>query len=154
MVEKSHTAGLWPSVYEPLRNMGQRVAEWLAPAADASSDEEAYKISIELPGVEEENIDLSVHDGVVTVTGEKSDTREETGDTWFFSERQYGAFSRSFRLPGDADADKIEADLRDGVLSIRVPKRGPRQRHGQESPDQQGLTHRGPRGKPRPWRPG
>jgi HSP20 family protein len=125
MVEKSHTAGLWPSIYEPFRNMGQRVAEWLAPASDASSDDRAYTITVELPGVAEKDIELSVHDGVVTVKGEKSDTREEKGDTWYFSERQYGAFSRSFRLPGDADPDNIEASLKDGVLSIKVPKRGP-----------------------------
>ncbi len=125
MVEKSHTAGLWPSVYEPLRNFGAKVADWLAPASDASASESAYCITMELPGVEEKNIDISVNSGVVSVKGEKSATREEEGDTWFFSERQYGAFSRSFRLPEDADGDKIEANLKDGVLSISVPKKSP-----------------------------
>ena len=95
MVEKSHVAGFWPQLYEPLRNFGSRVADWLAPASDASSDEDAYRITMELPGVEEKDIELSVHEGVVTVTGEKSATREEKGETWFFSERQYGQFSRS-----------------------------------------------------------
>lgn len=125
MVEKSHTAGLWPAFYEPFRNMGSRMSEWLAPASDASSDENAYRISVELPGVEEKDIDVSVHDGVVSVKGEKSSQREEKGDTWFFSERQYGSFSRSFRLPADADGDKIEARLKDGVLDISVPKNAP-----------------------------
>ncbi|RBI70533.1 Hsp20/alpha crystallin family protein [Roseovarius sp. TE539] len=125
MVEKSHTAGLWPSIYEPFRSMGHRMAEWLAPASDASSNDDNYRISMELPGVSEKDIDLSVHDGVVTVKGEKSDTREEKGDTWYFTERQYGAFSRSFRLPVDADGDNVQAELRDGVLEISVPKRGP-----------------------------
>lgn len=125
MVEKSHTAGLWPSFYEPLRSFGTRVADWLAPASDASSDEAAYRITMELPGVEEKDIDVSVHDGVVTVKGEKSDSREEKGETWFFSERQFGAFSRSFRLPQDAEGGKIEAHLQDGVLAISVPKRAP-----------------------------
>ncbi|HKL05164.1 MAG TPA: Hsp20/alpha crystallin family protein [Roseovarius sp.] len=122
MVEKSQS-GFWPSVSEPMRNFGQRVAEWVAPASDASSSDDAYNISIELPGVAEKDIDLSVHDGVVTVKGEKSHEREEKGDTWFFSERQYGSFSRTFRLPADADGDKIEAHLKDGVLSLSVPKR-------------------------------
>jgi HSP20 family protein len=80
---------------------------------------------MELPGVEEANIDITVNSGVVSVKGEKSATREEAGETWFFSERQYGAFSRSFRLPEDADGDGIEAELKDGVLQIIVPKRAP-----------------------------
>ena len=123
MVEKSHTAGFWPQLYEPLRNFGTRVADWLAPASDASSDESAYRITMELPGVEEKDIDLSVHDGVVSIKGEKSAAREEKGETWFFTERQYGSFSRSFRLPPDADGDKVEAHLKDGVLSVTIPKR-------------------------------
>lgn len=57
--------------------------------------------------------------------GEKSAARDEKGDTWFFSERQYGAFSRSFRMPADADGDKVAANLKDGVLSLTVPKRAP-----------------------------
>ena len=125
MVEKSHTAGLWPAVYEPFRNFGARVADWLAPASDASSDDKAYRISVELPGVKEEDIEVSVHDGVVSIKGQKQSEREEKGDTWFFSERQFGAFSRSFRLPADAEGDQIEASLKDGVLSISVPKSVP-----------------------------
>jgi HSP20 family protein len=123
MVEKSHVAGFWPQLYDPLRNFGARVADWLAPASDASGDETAYRITMELPGVDEKDIDVSVHDGVVTIKGEKSAAREETGETWFFSERQYGSFSRSFRLPADADGDKVEAHLKDGVLHVTVPKR-------------------------------
>ena len=123
MIEKSNMTGFWPQLYEPLRNFGTRMAEWMAPASDASSDEGAYRITMELPGVEEKDIDLSVNDGVVTVKGEKNTEREEKGETWFFTERQYGAFSRSFRLPADADGDKIEAKLKDGVLSVTIPRR-------------------------------
>ncbi len=123
MVEKSHVAGFWPQLYEPLRNFGARVTDWLAPASDASGDETAYRITMELPGVEEKDIDISVHDGVVTIKGEKSAAREEEGETWFFSERQYGSFSRSFRLPADADGDKVEAHLKDGILRMTIPKR-------------------------------
>lgn len=123
MVEKSHTAGLWPSLYEPFRGFGAKVADWLAPASDASADDGAYHITMELPGVEEKDIDVAINAGVVSVKGQKSSEREEKGDTWFFSERQYGAFSRSFRMPEDAEGDKVEAHLKDGVLTITVPKR-------------------------------
>lgn len=125
MVEKSHTAGLWPSLYEPFKAVGSRVADWLAPASDASVGDDAYTITMELPGVEEGDIDVSVSDGVITVKGEKSTTREDKGDTWYFSERQYGAFSRAFRLPQDADGGKVAANLKDGILTLSVPKRGP-----------------------------
>ena len=123
MVEKSHGASLWPSLYEPFQRMGTRLAEWLSPASEASAGEDAYRISMELPGVSEDDVELTVDGGVVTVKGEKKTEREESGDTWFFSERQYGAFSRSFRLPADSDEAGMRADLKDGVLLITVPKK-------------------------------
>lgn len=125
MVEKSHTSGAWPSLLDPLRSMGARVADWFAPASEASVNDDAYLIKMELPGVEQEDIHLSVQDGVATVKGEKKSSREEKGETWYFSEREFGAFSRSFRLPPDADAAKVRADLKDGVLTVTVPKKAP-----------------------------
>ena len=94
MVEKSHTSGLWPSLADPFRNFGSRLAEWVAPASEASGNDNSYHISIELPGVEEKDITLSAENGVVSLKGEKKTEREEKGETWFFSERQYGSFSR------------------------------------------------------------
>ena len=125
MVESSHTSGLWPSLYEPFRQMGHRLSDWMAPASEASTGDKGYTISMELPGVDESDVDLTVDNGVVTVKGEKKTEREEKGETWYFSERQYGSFSRSFRLPSDADEAGVTADLKDGVLKIVVPKAEP-----------------------------
>ena len=125
MVEKSHTSGFWPNLYEPFRGLGERLAEWIAPASEASGDSGAYRITVELPGVAEDDIHLTVEEGVVNLTGEKRPEREEKGETWFFSERQYGAFSRSFRLPPDADGSKVDAALKDGVLTIQIARRLP-----------------------------
>ncbi|TYB83148.1 Hsp20/alpha crystallin family protein [Maritimibacter fusiformis] len=125
MVEKSQS-GLWPSLYDPFKTFGTRLAEFLSPASDAKLAEDVYTITLELPGVEEKDIDLTVNDGVVQVRGEKKSEREEKGETWYFSERQFGSFSRSFRLPPDADASKIEAGLKDGVLTVTVPKSAPK----------------------------
>lgn len=133
MVEKSHTAGLWPNIYEPLRHFGTRVAEWFAPASDAKGGNDAYVITVELPGVDEKDIDLQVHDGVVVLKGEKREEREESGDTWFFSERQFGMFQRSFRLPADADEAGVKADLKNGVLRLTVPKKDPEAAKGAKS---------------------
>ncbi len=125
MVEKSHTAGWLPNLYEPLRGIGGKIADWFAPRSEASAEESSYDITMELPGVSSDNIDVSVHDGNLTVKGEKRFEREEKGRTYFFSEREYGAFQRSFRLPADAQADDITADFKNGVLIVKVPKVGP-----------------------------
>jgi HSP20 family protein len=125
MVEKSHTAGWWPQLYEPLRGIGAKIADWFAPPSDAAATEDAYEINIELPGVAADDIDIAVDDGQLTIKGEKRFQREETGRTYYFSEREYGAFQRSFRLPADADADKVVADFANGVLTVRIPKAGP-----------------------------
>ncbi|MBS0125596.1 Hsp20/alpha crystallin family protein [Thetidibacter halocola] len=124
MVESSQS-GLWPNLYAPFRGLGTKLGEWLSPASDASSDETAYRITMELPGVPEEAIDLTVDQGVLTVSGEKTESREEKGETWYFSERQFGGFRRSFRLPSDADAARAEAHVKDGVLEITVPRKAP-----------------------------
>jgi HSP20 family protein len=124
MVETSHKSGFLPSLADPFRSLGARVADWFAPASEASADDAAYRIAVEVPGVAEADIDITLHEGVVTITGKKETTKTEKGETWFFSEREFGSFSRSFRLPPDADADRIGADLKDGVLTLTVPRRG------------------------------
>ena len=123
MVEKTHSGGMWPTLADPFRAFGTRLADWFAPASEASTSGDDYTITVELPGVAEEDITLSAHDGLVTLKGENKTEKEEIGKTWYFSERQYAAFSRTFRLPPEADEDKVSADLKDGVLTIRVPKK-------------------------------
>lgn len=125
MVEKSGLGAMWPALFEPFRLTGARLADWLAPASEASSDEAGYRIALELPGVSEDDIHLTVDKGMVTIRGEKRSSREDKGDTWYFSERQYGAFTRSFGLPADADAAGVKAELKDGVLTITVPRKAP-----------------------------
>lgn len=125
MVEKSHTAGQtawWPNLMDPLRHVGERIADFFAPTADASATEQTYEIDIELPGVPNDNIDVSVHDRTLMVRGEKHSERTEEGRTFFFTERSYGSFQRSFRLPEDADTEKIVAENKDGVLKLRIAK--------------------------------
>ncbi len=122
MVEKAHTAGWLPHMYEPLRHLRNRIADWFAPAAEASAADNAYAIDLELPGVKVADIEVSVEGNSLTVKGEKHAERAEEGRTYFFSEREYGAFLRTFRLPPDADPDSVAADYSDGVLRLRIPK--------------------------------
>ncbi len=137
MVEKSHTAGSWQSAFEPFRAMGQRVADWFAPASEASVVKHAYEITVELPGVKAEDVDITVQENNLIVKGEKSSEREETGRTFYFSERQYGAFQRTFRLPPDADASKIDASCNDGVLNIKIAKLAPKTEQQKKIPVRQ-----------------
>jgi HSP20 family protein len=122
MVESTHSAGFWPHLMEPLRQARTRIADWFAPASEAFGGQDTYRIVMELPGVAEDDIEISVNGHMVTVSGEKHTERADSGEDWFFSERQFGAFSRSFRLPPDADAGAMSADLQDGVLTVTVRK--------------------------------
>jgi len=128
MVEKSYTAhgnhgaDWWPGVFDPLRSFGNKVADFFTPNADASAQGDSYQINVELPGVAEENIDVSLHDRVLSIKGEKHSEKTEEGKTFYFSERSYGVFQRSFRLPEDADESSVQAAFKDGVLSIRISK--------------------------------
>lgn len=123
MVEKTQTPGLWPNLFDPLRNFGLRLAEFLSPAADAAVAEDAYRITLELPGVSEADIAVTAEGGSLVIKGEKKSEREEKTDSYYFSERQYGSFSRSFRLPADADEEAVAAVLKDGVLTITIPRK-------------------------------
>jgi len=125
MVETSHTSGFWPSLYEPFRGLGNRLADWIAPASEATENGEAYEITVELPGVKEDDIDITLNDNVLSVKGEKKSEREEKKGNVYFCERQYGSFQRSFRLPPDAAGAKIEADFGDGVLTLKIPRKTP-----------------------------
>jgi HSP20 family protein len=102
-------------------------SEWL-PAVDISETEADYKIDVEIPAVARDDINVSVADGVLTVTGERKVEKDTDGKTHRV-ERQYGRFSRSFRLPENVDEEHIGATSKDGVLYLVVAKReeeGPR----------------------------
>jgi HSP20 family protein len=97
MVEKTNSPAWWPGFAEPFRHMGERIADWFAPRAEAKASDAHYEITMELPGVSESDIDITLHEGVLTVKGEKHSERKEEGEGYFFSEREYGRFQRTFR---------------------------------------------------------
>jgi len=93
-----------------------------APAVDIVDTDKAYEITAELPGMDESNIDVKFSDGTLTIKGEKRDDKEEKKKGYYLSERRYGAFQRSFGVPDGVDADKIEANFKNGVLTVTLPK--------------------------------
>lgn len=122
MVERTQTGGWMPEFYEPVKRAAQKMAEWFAPRADAAVTQAAYEISMELPGVDPDRIEIAVQDNMVVVTGEKDLQRTEVEKSYLFSEREFGVFQRAFRIPPDADPEAIAATSRHGVLTITLPK--------------------------------
>ncbi len=96
-------------------------SEWL-PAVDISETDTAYHIDMEIPAIAREDVNVAVKDGVLTVTGERKVEKETEGKQHRI-ERQYGKFSRSFRLPENVDEGSISAKSKDGVLYVVVSKK-------------------------------
>ncbi|MCE7901612.1 MAG: Hsp20/alpha crystallin family protein [Gammaproteobacteria bacterium PRO9] len=97
------------------------VVEW-RPVANISETPDAYLVKAELPEVDKKDIDVSVHDGVITLRGERRLENTSKDEKHHRIESFYGTFARSFSLPADADESKIEAESKDGVLTVRIPK--------------------------------
>ncbi len=93
------------------------------PAADVAEKDDAFEVSVELPGIEEDQIDVTVANGLLSIKAEKSEEKEEKKKGYYLTERRYGTFQRSFALPEGVDADKIEGTFKNGVLSLHLPKK-------------------------------
>jgi HSP20 family protein len=92
------------------------------PPVDFVEHDDGYELSAELPGLDHKDVEVKVANGALVIHGEKKMEREETKEGAFFSERRYGSFKRSFRLPENVDVDKIAADFQKGVLKVTLPK--------------------------------
>jgi HSP20 family protein len=108
---------LWPA----LRRFPFDNGEWV-PAIDMYEKENKYIIKTELPGMKEEDVDISVVGDRLKIKGEKKAESEVKEEDYYRSERSYGSFFRSIDIPSDADPDKIEANYEDGVLEVAIPK--------------------------------
>ncbi len=104
----------------PLEGSSWR-AEW-TPMLDVSESADKVHVKAELPGVDPKDIDISLNGRLLTLRGEKRDEHEEKNENVYRVERRYGAFARSVELPADVNAERVEANYRDGVLNITLPK--------------------------------
>jgi HSP20 family protein len=94
----------------------------LMPAFDISEAEDQFIVKADLPGIDPKSLDISLSGNVLTISGEKKQEREEKTEHYYSVERQFGSFSRSFMLPGDVKEEGIEANYKDGVLTVTFPK--------------------------------
>jgi len=114
----------WPSVMDQFFGSTEPVRDrLLAPRTDVYETGEAYHISMELPGVKKEAVELSVQDGILTIKGELPYDREDDDKTHYYRrERRYGAFERSWTLPENIDQEHIGAAFKDGILTLTLTK--------------------------------
>jgi HSP20 family protein len=115
--------GWRPPVRRPNVDSSFAVRGWsIDPAFDLVEKDGEYQLSAELPGIDEKDVEIKLSNQVLTVKGEKSESREEKDGDHYLSERRYGSFQRSFQMPEGVNGDKIEANFAKGVLTIRLPK--------------------------------
>ena len=117
----------WPRIWdqEPFEAAGLPAAfgqSDLSPKVEMAESDDAYEITAELPGLDEQEVEVSLREGLLTLSGEKKAEREEKKKDTYLSERRYGAFKRSFRIPDDVQSDKITAMMKKGVMTITMPK--------------------------------
>ena len=133
--------------YDPLRNVsplheemerlfrqslgdreGASLAGAFSPALDVEEDPDGFTLHVELPGVAPEDVDVSLEENVLTISGERrfyaksGDGSEDNAEGFRRVERHFGRFHRAVRLPDRVDPERVQADYRDGMLTIRVPK--------------------------------
>jgi HSP20 family protein len=94
-----------------------------APRFEVKERPDAFVFTADMPGVDEKDLDISLQNGVLTISGTRNAEEKKEGETFYVYERKYGSFSRSFSLPEIADPDKVEARLVNGVLGVTVGKR-------------------------------
>jgi HSP20 family protein len=113
--------GLTPARTENGGRELMTITEW-APSVDIIEDEKEWLVKADLPEVSKENVKVTVENGVLTITGDRKFEREEKGQKYHRIERSYGNFLRSFTLPDGADGSKVNAEFKDGVLKVHLPK--------------------------------
>ena len=113
-----HGLPRWPALFK--RGNGN---EWMVPELDVRDNGKQLTVEVDLPGVDEKDVSVTLANGMLTIKGEKKSDREEKKENYYLAERSYGAFERSVRLPDTIDEAKLEARFDKGVLKVIAQKR-------------------------------
>jgi HSP20 family protein len=122
------------------------VGTFVNASMNVSETDKEIRITAELPGVTEQDIDVSLDDDVLTIRGEKKFERKDDKENFHFVERSYGTFQRSLRLPFPVDPDQVQASFENGVLTVTVPKTGRQERSRRIQVQGRGATGQGATG--------
>jgi HSP20 family protein len=112
--------------WDPFREMAPFLANEraaLEPAFEVKETKDSYLFKADVPGIQQSDLDVSLTGNRLTISGKREAEKEDKGDTYYTFERSYGRFARSFTLPEGVNTAAIHADLRDGVLSVVLPKK-------------------------------
>jgi HSP20 family protein len=115
---------LFENFEEPARNVFNLGLRGIVPnpALEMTEDDKAYHLAVELPGIDEKDVEISVADGILTIAGEKKESHESKSNGCLMSERRYGKFTRRVSLPADVAQEKINAVFKRGVMHITMNK--------------------------------
>ena len=114
----------FPSIFESEKDGG------FSPKVNVSEDHKNVDVSVELPGMNKKDIEVSLKENILTIKGEKNTEKEEKKKDYYHVERSYGKFQRSIKLPAEVEDDKVDASFKDGILNIRLPKTAKAQEKG------------------------
>lgn len=95
--------------------------EWMPPV-DIKETDEGYTFHMDVPGMKPDDLDVELHEGVLSIRGSRTEEKKEEDKGYVRTERRQGSFSRQFRVPSNAQAENLKAEVKDGVLTIEVPK--------------------------------
>ena len=102
------------------RSFAAPMERW--PSIDLRENDQAYTVTADLPGLDPKDVELNLRDNILTISGEKRQEHREEDGGRTYTERTYGRFQRAIPLDGEIDVDKVEADFRNGVLTVTLPK--------------------------------
>ena len=112
---------LFDNVFRGSQDEEYSVSSW-SPAVDIAEHDDAYVVKVELPGVNKDDVKITLESNVLTISGDKKQEKETKKENYHRVERSYGSFQRSFTLPSTIKSEKIDASYKDGVLLVSLPK--------------------------------
>jgi HSP20 family protein len=113
----------WDPFAELDRGLGSQGGVGFSPAVNLRETPQSFVVTADLPGVKDENIEVTVTGNRLTISGQREDEKSDEGDRYHAYEASYGSFMRSFSLPEGTDPDHVQAEMKNGVLEVIVPKR-------------------------------
>ncbi len=120
--ELDHILDEFPARWPAFSSATRLASSMPVPAVEMTETDDAYKVSVEVPGIAPGDIDLSVQKDMLVLKGEKREEHSESDRTHTRSERSYGCFERHITLPADAEVDAIEASTQNGILTVNIPR--------------------------------
>jgi HSP20 family protein len=114
----------WEPFSELFRGMPQERMQWFNPTFDVRETNDAFVLMADVPGMTEKDIDLQLTNNRLVISGQRQMEEEQKGETHHRTERSWGSFTRTFTLPAEIDSNKVSAELKNGVLTVQLPKTG------------------------------